>query len=60
MTIAKHILVPTDFSDASKRGYDAGATLAGLDHAEVTLAHVYDPAPLAMDPSGLGEQSDGL
>lgn len=60
MTIAKHILVPTDFSDASRKGYEATATLAALDHAEVTLAHVYDPTPLAMDPSGLGEMSDGL
>lgn len=60
MTIAQHILVPTDFSDASKHGYEAAATLAGLDHSHVTLAHVYDPTPLARDPNGLGEQSDGL
>ena len=60
MTIAHHILVPTDFSDAAAEAYPAAALLAQLDRARVTLLHVFDSAPLAVSPSGLGAQSQHL
>ncbi|MCA9608059.1 MAG: universal stress protein [Myxococcales bacterium] len=43
MAFATHILVPTDFSDASKLATDAAAMLAKRFGAKVTLIHVHDP-----------------
>lgn len=42
---AQHILVTTDFSQASYLALDAAALLAKNLGAKVTLLHVFDPAP---------------
>jgi nucleotide-binding universal stress UspA family protein len=38
----RHILAPTDFSDASQQGIEAATTLALELDADLTLVHVYD------------------
>lgn len=43
MPFATHILVPTDFSDASKLATSAAAVLAERFGAKVTIVHVHDP-----------------
>jgi nucleotide-binding universal stress UspA family protein len=40
-----HILIATDFSEASTKAVRFGAELAQRSGAEVTLAHVFDPSP---------------
>ena len=45
-TLTKNLLVSTDFSPASMLAIDAAAMLARAFGAKVTLAHVFDPAPL--------------
>jgi len=47
MPIAKHILAATDFSDASTPGLQRAAELAKELDCAVTVAHVFDPSPLA-------------
>jgi nucleotide-binding universal stress UspA family protein len=44
---AQHILVATDFSQASYLALDAAALLAQTMGAQITLLHVFDPAPFA-------------
>ena len=44
---AQHILVATDFSQASHLALNAAALLAKTLGAQVTLLHVFDPAPFA-------------
>lgn len=46
MTFASHILVPTDFSQASELAVDAAAVLARELGAKITLVHVHDPDAL--------------
>lgn len=53
MAFATHILVPTDFSDASKLAVNAAAVLAEQLGAKVTLIHVHDPEALR-PPATLG------
>lgn len=43
MAFATHILVPTDFSAASRLAVDAAALLARDLGAKITLVHVHDP-----------------
>lgn len=43
MPFARHLLVPTDFSNASYLAVDAAAVLARQLGATITLVHVYDP-----------------
>lgn len=43
----RHILTTTDFSDASRPGVEMAVDLARTLGARLTLAHVFDPAPLA-------------
>lgn len=45
------LLVPTDFSPASRLSLDAAALLAQKFGAKVTLLHVFDPAPFALTAS---------
>ena len=45
--LAAHILVPTDFSQASELAMDAAAILARQNGAAVTLVHVVENAPFA-------------
>ena len=62
MAFATHILVPTDFSDASKLAVNATAMLAEQLGAKVTLVHVHDPEALR-PPATLGwspAQQEGL
>lgn len=47
MTLASHILVATDFSDASRPALGAAVILAKQFGAKLTLAHSFDPSPLA-------------
>ncbi len=49
--LTKNLLVSTDFSPASMLAVDAAAKLASAFGAKVTLAHVFDPAPLAPAPA---------
>jgi nucleotide-binding universal stress UspA family protein len=53
MPFARHILVPTDFSQASRLAVDAAAVLARQIGAKVTLVHVYDPGGL-QPPAAIG------
>lgn len=53
MTFATHILVPTDFSDASKLALNATSVLAKQIGAKVTVVHVHDPEALR-PPATLG------
>ncbi|MFK7984900.1 MAG: universal stress protein [Sandaracinaceae bacterium] len=46
MPFATHILVPTDFSDASKLALKAAAMLAKELNAKVTAVFVHDPGAL--------------
>lgn len=57
MTFAQHILVATDFSNASHLAIDAAAMLAQALGASVTLLHVYDIAPFAFSAVPV-QQSD--
>src|SRR5689334_11431201 len=52
MRIARHILVPTDFSDAAEHAFVAAVTLARQNEARITLAHV-----LAVDPIHVGDDT---
>ena len=47
--IAQHILVPTDFSDYANHALDYAIELANRLQARLTLLHVVQLAPLAMD-----------
>lgn len=53
MPFATHILVPTDFSEASHLAIDAAAALAEQTGAKVTVVHVHDPEALR-PPATLG------
>jgi len=53
MTLARHILVPTDFSEAAAPALAAAASLARTQGARVTLLHVLDVAPFALGHVGL-------
>ena len=53
MAFATHILVPTDFSEASKLALEATAVLAKEIGAKVTVVHVHDPEALR-PPATLG------
>ena len=62
MAFATHILIPTDFSDASHLAIDAGGVLAAQLGAKVTLVHVHDPDALH-PPATIGwsaKQQDDL
>jgi nucleotide-binding universal stress UspA family protein len=39
----KHVVVPVDFSDPSKRALDEAIGLVGAFGAKLTLVHVYEP-----------------
>jgi len=60
MPFATHILVPTDFSDASALATQAAAVLAERLDCKVTLVHVHDPdglrapAQMSWSPERLG------
>ncbi len=64
MAFATHILVPTDFSDASKLACDAAAVIAARFGAKVTLVHVHDhdalraPANLGYSPARRAELAE--
>lgn len=53
MPFATHILVPTDFSQASELAIEAAAVLARQLGAKITLVHVHDPEALR-PPATLG------
>jgi nucleotide-binding universal stress UspA family protein len=53
MAFATHILVPTDFSEASKLALNAASMLAKQIGAKVTVVHVHDPEALR-PPATLG------
>lgn len=53
MAFASHILVPTDFSQASSLALDAAAMLARELDAKLTLVHVHDPDALR-PPASVG------
>ena len=56
LSLTQNLLVSTDFSPASLLAVEAAATLARAFRAKVTLAHVFDPTPLApMASSQLNE-----
>ena len=38
----EHILVPTDFSEDSKRAFDIALNIAGLEGGKITLLHVIE------------------
>jgi universal stress protein A len=46
MTLPTHILVATDFSDASAPALAAAAAQARAADSKLTLIHVYDPTPM--------------
>ena len=46
----EHILVPTDFSDVSKRALEYAKTLAKQGNSELLLAHVSPAANLISTP----------
>lgn len=52
MAFATHILVPTDFSQASELAVDAAAVLARRLGVKLTLVHVHDPS--ALRPATMG------
>jgi nucleotide-binding universal stress UspA family protein len=62
----EHILVATDFSDASSQAAAAGAELARRMESRATLVHSYDPMPLGpagahlKRPSKVAEQKKQL
>lgn len=53
MPFASHVLVPTDFSQASMLAVDAAATVARELRAKVTIVHVHDPEALR-GPASVG------
>jgi len=53
MAFASHILVPTDFSQASNLAVDAAAMLGRELGAKLTLVHVHDPDALR-PPASVG------
>ncbi len=62
MTFATHILVPTDFSQASELAVDAAATITRQLGTKLTLVHVHDPDALR-PPATVGwskAQQEGL
>ncbi len=62
MPFATHILVPTDFSQASELAVDAAAMLARQLGVKLTLVHVHDPDALR-PPATIGwnkSQQEGL
>lgn len=46
MTLPTHILVATDFSEASSTALSAAAAQAKAAGSKLTLIHVYDPTPM--------------
>lgn len=56
MRIARHILVPTDFSDAAAHALEAASILARQNDARVTLAHVLAVDPIHLDVDQLDQQ----
>ena len=46
MSLPKHLLVATDFSDASMPALEAAKSLAESAGAKVTLINVFDPTPM--------------
>jgi nucleotide-binding universal stress UspA family protein len=66
MAFATHILVPTDFSDASELAVDAAAMLARELGAKITVVHVHDPdalrapATIAWSPAEVKNLSDEI
>jgi nucleotide-binding universal stress UspA family protein len=42
MQVFKHILVPTDFHEASSRALELAVSMAQACHAKVTLLHVWE------------------
>lgn len=57
MPFATHILVPTDFSQASELAVEAAASLARKLGAKLTLVHVHDPEALR-PPATIGWSSE--
>ncbi|MGF1464908.1 MAG: universal stress protein [Sandaracinaceae bacterium] len=57
MAFTEHILVPTDFSDASRLALRAARLLAEQFDARITLLHVHDPEALR-PPATLGYTGD--
>ena len=56
MTIYKHILLPTDFSEFSKHAADRALALADLLDARITVIHVVDYLP----PAFISAQSEHM
>lgn len=52
------LLLPTDFSEPSGRGVEAGGALARARGASVTLVHVWDPTAAGAPPATLGWSRD--
>lgn len=46
MSLPRHILVATDFSDASHPALEAAAAQARSAGSKVSLVHVFDPTPM--------------
>ncbi|MFW5876341.1 MAG: universal stress protein [Myxococcota bacterium] len=46
MSLPTHILVATDFSDASRPAIEAAAAQAKAAGAKLSLVHVFDPTPM--------------
>jgi nucleotide-binding universal stress UspA family protein len=63
MTAFKHLLVPTDFGEASERALDMAIALAAPTEAKITLLHVSYIPPIAyagFDTGGMYWPTDEL
>ncbi len=54
MSVYKHILIPTDFSDDSRRAVDKALALGKVFDAQLTVVHVVDYLP----PTFISAQSE--
>lgn len=56
MRIARHILVPTDFSEAAAHALEAATILALQNEARITLVHVLAVDPIHLEVDQLDQQ----
>ncbi len=60
MRIARHILAPTDFSEAAAHALEAASILARQNEARLTLAHVLSVDPIHLDVDQLDQRQASL
>ena len=58
MTTFRHILICTDFSEASQPALETGRDLARALGARLTLLHVYSPGVQALGVAGVNESME--